>query len=269
MSDIVFQKDESIKKGKMMFLSLFIVLFFVGNRVFGPFHEFFLNPIFLSFFYGIISILGFAWVLVFKLNLRIIFIILPHLALIIFSQMFFIQMFFQSSFARMYETLLMFIMLILIFIFTYVTFLTFNVFAVSTFKKIPLEAVAKTSLYFLSVLSIFFFTYGFLSLDVYLINLILIIFFIYFILILLLFTYFFIDFGSIIRNSTAVFWNILLIFSGSILFASRIEFVAFLVALVFYFCVDLFIERRENMSSSRLYQYFFILFLAILISFYF
>ncbi len=269
MSDLNSQKEGTTKKGRIISLSLFMVFVFFANRLFGPFYEFLLNPIYLSLTFAIISMLGFVWVLLFNLNFRIAFFIIPNLGLIVFSQFFFIEMFFRNYYGRVYETLLMFFILLFILVLIYVTFLTFNIFSVSSFRKIPLESVAKTSIYFISVLSVFFLTYGFLSLEFSLLYLVILLLIIYFVLLLFLLSHFYIEFSTILTNTLFVFWNIFLVFIGSILFSSRIEFVALIVAFVFYYSSGLFTEKRQEISAFKLLGYFFLLLFALFLSFIF
>lgn len=269
MNEALIRKEQSSKKGKIVLVSLFIVFSFLANKLFGPYHEILTNPLILSFLYALVAIFGFMWVLRFELNFRIVYLVSPHLGLIIFSQMLFIQMFFERSFGRIYEALLMSLILIFVFIITYITFLTSNVFAVVSFKKIPLEAVAKTSIYFISVLLVFFATYGLLSLQIHIVPLVIILISVYLLAAIFLLMYFYIETATILANSAMVFWNVLLIFVSSALFSVRIEFVALLVAVVFYYSVGFFIEKKPEIASSRLLEYFLTLFFVILLTFYF
>jgi hypothetical protein len=269
MNEVLIKKEQSSKKGKVVLISLFIVFSFLANKLFGPYYPILENPLILAGLYALVAVFGFMWVLRFQLNFRIVYLVLPHLGLIVFNQMLFMQMFFERTFGRVYEALLMFIVLFFVFVITYVAFLTSNIFAVASFKKIPLEAVAKTSIYFISVLFVFFATYGFLSLEMQIFPLLIILMLIYFLSATFLLMYFYIETTTILANSAMVFWNVLLIFVASALFSVRIEFVALLVATVFYYSVGFFIERKPEVASSRLLEYFLTLFLVILLTFYF
>ena len=267
MREVVIQRLDNTKKGRVILISLLIVLSLLGDRLFGFFGGIWGNPINLSILYSLFAVLAFFWVLQFKLNLRIVFLTSFHLALIIFSQILFYQTFLADFFDRVYETLLLIIILIITFLVSYSAFLTANIFAVSSFKKIPLEAVAKTSIYFITVLSIFFLTYGFLSLGMPIWMVILVLLIFYIVYTLLLMSNFFFETRAILSNSLLIFWNLLLILIGIILFSTGIEFVAFIMAVVFYYVVDLFIEKRQEIAYSRLIEYFFLIILLVLIIF--
>lgn len=263
------QQQDSLKKGKILLITLFITFSFFFNKNFGPFYPALENSFFISLVYAFISIFGFLWILSFKVNFRIITVILPQLILIISSQILFLDMFFDQTFGRLYETLLMAVLFLVFFLVTHASFLTTNVFAVSSFKKIPLEAVAKTTIYIISSLSVFFATYGFLSSGMstfssYLLLLVFLFFAIFFLL-----SHFYLELSTVFLNSLLIFWSVFLVLSGLVLFGSKIEFVALLTTVVFYYGVGFFVNKREQITVFKIFEYIFVFFLVIFFAFYF
>lgn len=269
MADIIIKKEDTAKKGKILFISTFITLLFVAYKVWNPSDlSIFNNPLVVSGIFALISFISFIWILGFKVNSRIIFLIAPHISAIMFSEILFIQMFFYRAFGRVYEALLMFLILLFIFGVTEISFLTGNVFAVSSFKKIPLEAVAKTSIYFLSLFSVFFVTYGILSLNLNLFFSILVLCVIYFFIIILLLSHFYLETSSVLSNSFSILWNLILILIAGVLFSNRIEVVALLATAVFYACCGIYIDIKKRQDYSKVWEYLFILFSSLIIAFY-
>ncbi len=263
------KKEDSVKKGKILLLTLFISFSFFFNKNLGPFYPILDNSFVLATIYGAISAFGFIWILSFKVNMRILTLILPQVVFIIFSQILFLDLFFEQTFGRVYETILMFTLLVVFFLLTHTVLLTSNVFAVSSFRKIPLEAVAKTTIYIISSLSIFFATYGFLSLPIPTIFAIIPLLIFYFFSIVFLLSHFYLEISTVFSNALLAFWSLFLILVGAILFSSRVEFVALLLTMVFYFSVGLFISKREQISSLKILEYLFILILIVFFTFYF
>ena len=263
------KKEDSIKKGKILLLALFITLSFFFNKNLGPFYPILDNSLVLAIIYGGISAFGFIWILSFKVNMRILTFILPQVVFIISSQILFLDMFFEQTFGRVYETILMFALLVIFFLLTHTVLLTSNVFAVSSFKKIPLEAVAKTTIYIASSLSIFFATYGFLNLPVLTVFAAIPLLIFYFFSIVFLLSHFYLEVSTVFSNALLAFWSLFLVLMGAIVFSTRVEFIALLLTMVFYFSVGLFISKREQISSLKILEYIFILILIAFFAFYF
>jgi len=81
------------------------------------------------------------------------------------SEYLFIQLFFAQKFSRIYEGILLLILVGLVFLGTYVSFLMANVFNVSLYKNIPLVHVGRTTSYIISTFLIFFMTFSSLALQ--------------------------------------------------------------------------------------------------------
>lgn len=269
IADTLLQQEDSVKKGKILFMALFITFSFLFNKILGPFYPFLENSLILAILYAIIAFWGFLWILSFKVNSRIILLILPQVVFIIFSQILFLDMLFEQTFGRVYETFLIIGLLVITFAITHIVFLTSNVFAVSSFKKIPLEAVAKTTIYLISALSVFFVTYGLLSLGISSVfAIILLLIFCFFSTVFLL-SHFYMEMSTVFSNSGLVFINIALIIIGAVLYSSRVEFVALLATVAFYFSVGFFISKREQITNLKIFEYIFIFILIVFFAFYF
>ncbi len=269
MTEVVQQKEDSIKKGKILLLSLFIAFSFFFNKNLGPFYPILDDSFVVASIYGLISLFGFLWILSFNINVRIFTLILPHIVFLVFSQVLFLDMFFEQTFGRVYETVLMVVLLAIFFLLLHVTFLTSNVFAVSSFKKIPLEAVAKTVIYIISCISVFFATYGFLNLDISLVfSVSLLSIFLFFTAVFLL-SHFYLEISTVFSNALLIFWNVWIILMGAVFFSSRVEFVALLVTSVFYFSIGFFTSKREQISNLKILEYVFILLLVVFFAYYF
>jgi hypothetical protein len=83
--------------------------------------------------------------------------------LFVFSEVVFVLIFFFKQFDRIYEGILLFLLLIFIWMITYTCFLMINVFNVSLYKDLPLLSVAQTASYILTLLMIYFLTFGLLA----------------------------------------------------------------------------------------------------------
>ncbi len=269
MLDPFLQQDDLIKKGKVLFLVLLVSFSFLFHKLLGPVHEVFSNPLVLAFTYGLLSTFGFLWSLSFQMNVKILFVIAPQLGLVIFSQIFFLEMLFAQTFGRLYETLLMIALMISLFSLTYIIFLTSNVFAVSSFKKIPLEAVAKTTIYLMSSISVFFATYAFFSMEIFVPMAFAFLVFFLILHIFFLLAHFYLEISEIFYSSSLIFWNVFLVIVGAVLYSSRVEFVALLVTTVFYFATGLFINKREQIFGLKILEYIFILLLIAIFATYF
>jgi len=269
ITDALLQQEDSVKKGKILFVALFITFSFLFNKTLGPFYPFLSNSLVVATIYAIIAFWGFLWILSFRVNARIMLLILPQVVLIIFSQILFLDMLFEQTFGRVYETFLIISLLIITFVITHIVFLTSNVFAVSSFKKIPLEAVAKTTIYLISALCIFFVTYGLLSLGIPSVFAIILLLIFCFFSIVFLLSHFYMEMSTVFSNSGLVFLNLALIIIGATLYSSRVEFVALLATVAFYFSVGFFISKREQISGFKIFEYVFILILIIFFAFYF
>jgi len=87
-----------------------------------------------------------------------------------FLRSIFIEFFlFFKNFSRIYEALILLLLMFLVFIGNYISFLMANVLNVDLFKKIPLAQVGRTSSYLISLLMMYFLTFSLLvtGLEIY------------------------------------------------------------------------------------------------------
>ncbi|WKZ31330.1 MAG: hypothetical protein QY318_00970 [Candidatus Dojkabacteria bacterium] len=131
------------------------------------------------FIYFFASYLGMIWGFRFQVTVRSLLTILPQSAIFVASQALFVMLFFFRDFARVYEFLLLFVLLIVVLVTTYISFLMANIFNVATFKRVPLEQVAKTTSYIITLLYVYFITFGVLSFEVHVIISVVVLFFAY------------------------------------------------------------------------------------------
>lgn len=163
MNNIFVQNsnEDSIKRVKIIFLSLLIPLSLFFTKVFAQ-SDTILDIYIVGGTYFLLTLLGLTWSFNFKVKLESFKYILLG-SFFVFSEVIFVLFFFFKEFDRIYESLLLIIILILIWIFTYSCFLMVNVFNVSLFKPLPLLSVAQTALYILTLLMVYFFTFGILA----------------------------------------------------------------------------------------------------------
>jgi len=161
---VVIKNEDSVKRGKLISLALLIGLsVFVQTLIKGP------DPtvsriLTTALIYLLFSFGGLVWAFDFQVKIKS----LPflfHSALFVMSEYLFIQLFFVEKFSRIYEGILLLILVGLVFIGTYISFLMSNVFNVNLYKSIPLANVGRTTSYIVSTLSVFFITFSLLSLQ--------------------------------------------------------------------------------------------------------
>jgi hypothetical protein len=111
---------------------------------------------------GLFTFFGALWVEGFNVKRESVYGEILQVSWFVFSEVLFIQMFFFAGLDRLYEALLLFIILVLFFLSTYGMFLVMNIFVVSRFRVIPLLSVAKTTMYAFSILGVFYIAYSLL-----------------------------------------------------------------------------------------------------------
>jgi hypothetical protein len=150
------------KRGKLLFLAggislaIFLSKVLQGDEAVLNWHVYMDGGI-----YFLISFIGLLWAFNFQVKFRSILYIFQS-SFFVFSEILFVEFFFSQKFNRIYEAVILLLLLILMFIGNYVSFLMANVFNVDLFKKIPLAHVGKTSSYLISLLMIYFLTFSFL-----------------------------------------------------------------------------------------------------------
>ncbi len=158
------KREDSVKRGKLIALSFLIALSVFVQTIMKIEDQSLLRTVITSSVYLVMTFLGLIWAFNFQVKIRSLPFLL-HSALFVMSEYLFIQLFFAQKFNRIYEGVLLLILVALIFVGTYVSFLMSNVFNVNLYKSIPLVHVGRTTSYIISTLSMFFTIFGLLSLQ--------------------------------------------------------------------------------------------------------
>ena len=218
--------------------------------------------------YFVIAFIGLLWL--FNLHIKkksLIF--LFQSSLYIFSQSLFIEFFFFQKFNRIYEAIILLILIILAFLGNYMSFLMANVLNVDLFKKIPLAQVGRTSSYLFSLLMMYFFTFSFLVSGIKIYFLLPLIFVIYS---LVVFIHYF-NIGvvgkELYRRGILTVLVPFILFLGMFLTGDSHEIVAVVPVLGYYFSVGV-VSREvlmyEYSKFKGLYFHIFLLIIAFLIA---
>lgn len=153
--------EDNVKRLKIILLSFVISFSLFFTKIFAQ-QDQIANIFVIGGIYFVVSFLGLLWALDFKVRFQSLIYVLQG-SLFVLSEVLFVLLFFFHSFNRIYEGLLLIILLIFIWAITYSCFLMVNVFNVSVFKKIPLIQVAQTASYILSLLMVYFLTFSVLA----------------------------------------------------------------------------------------------------------
>lgn len=161
----VSKTEDSVKRGKLISIALLIALsVFVQTLIksndLTVFRILVTALIYLGF-----SFVGLVWAFNFQVKIKS----LPFLiqsSLFVMSEYLFIQLFFVEKFSRIYEGIILLVLVGLVFVSTYISYLMANVFNVNLYKSIPLANVGRTTSYIISTLSVFFITFSLLSLQI-------------------------------------------------------------------------------------------------------
>lgn len=154
--------EDSIKRGKLLSLSLLIALSLFVQTILQFKGDSNIQILLISAGYFFLSFFGLVWGFNFQVRLKSIPFLIQS-SLFVLSEYLFVQLFFIAKFSRIYEGVLLFVLIGLIFFGTYVSFLMANVFNVNLYKKIPLAQVGRTTSYIISTFTLFFLSFGLLS----------------------------------------------------------------------------------------------------------
>ncbi len=161
---VAVKTEDSVKRGKLISLALLIALSVFVQTLMKNEDPTVFRTLLTAGIYLLISFAGLVWAFNFQVKIKSLSFLL-HSSLFVMSEYLFIQLFFVEKFSRIYEGILLLILVILLFVSTYISFLMANVFNVNLYKSIPLANVGRTTSYIISTLSIFFLTFGLLSLQ--------------------------------------------------------------------------------------------------------
>lgn len=163
----MFKQDLTvIKRSKVLFVTLLLTTTFFLYRLMSSSSfnlENFLIIVGISF---VFSYLGALWIEDFTFKKESLYLEILQVALFVGFEVAFMQTFFATALARLYEAFLLVIILVIFFLSTYFAYLTMNLFVVSRFKNLPLLDVATTTSYIYTIVSAFYVTYFALSLSI-------------------------------------------------------------------------------------------------------
>jgi len=143
--------EDAVKRGKLLALSFLIALSVFVQTVIQSQDPTLLRVSITALIYLIFSFVGLVWAFNFQVKIKSLPFLL-HSSLFVMSEYLFIQLFFIEKFSRIYEGVLLLILVGLVFLGTYVSFLMSNVFNVNLYKQIPLANVGRTTSYIISYL---------------------------------------------------------------------------------------------------------------------
>ena len=160
------QNMSVIKRSKILFLTILLTIAFFAYRLINSGSLTIVSFIEVSSIVFFIVYIGALWVEDFTFKKESLYFEILQLSFFVAFEFGFMQAFFSTALARLYEALLLMIILIIFFFSTYFAFLTMNLFIVSRFKNIPLLDVATTTSYIYTIITSFYITYTILSLSI-------------------------------------------------------------------------------------------------------
>ena len=160
----VSKTEDSVKRGKLIMLSLIIGLSIFVQTLIKQQDLEVTRILIITLIYLGGSFIGLIWAFDFQVKIKSLSFLLQS-SLFVMSEYLFVQLFFVGKFSRIYEGILLLILVALVSIGTYISFLMANVFNVNLYKSIPLANVGRTTSYIISTLSLFFLTFSLLSLQ--------------------------------------------------------------------------------------------------------
>jgi len=161
---VVNTNEDAVKRGKLLTLSFLIALSIFIQTIIKVNEGDVVRTILTALVYFGFSIIGLIWAFNFQVRFKSIPFLIQS-ALFVASEYLFIQLFFVQKFSRIYEGLLLLILVGIVFVGTYVSFLMSNVFNVNLYKSIPLVNVGRTTSYIISSFTLFFLFFALLALQ--------------------------------------------------------------------------------------------------------
>lgn len=208
---------------------------------------------------GILTFLGLIFVTNFVLSKKALIYILQG-TLFVFLQIAFMFLFFYTSFGRVYESLLFFVVSAIFVFVDYVLFSMINIFVVSTEKPLPLINVAKTTSYIFSLIAIYFSTFSIMSIGINIVLTLILFFMLFFVINLMYFMDLQVGDSKIYGISLIISFAMMLVFFAGLMLSDRIEFLAFVPVLVAFIMTNAFNEGTENKFNWFVFiQSFFVL----------
>lgn len=183
--------------------------------------------------FGAFGFIGLLWITNFVLNKKAILFIFQG-ALMLFAQVFFLFLFFYTSFGRVYESALFFIVVSMFVFVNYVLFSMVNIFVVWTEKPLPLVNVAKSSSFIFSLATVYFGSFAVLNSNLPIYFIALIEFLLVFVVTIMYFVNLEVSRELIFKESALISYSVLGLFLAGMLFTEKIEFLAFLPVIAMF-----------------------------------
>lgn len=161
---VVNTNEDAVKRGKLLTLSLLIALSIFIQTILKVNEGDVVRTILTALVYFGLSAIGLIWAFNFQVRFKSIPFLIQS-ALFVASEYLFVQLFFVQKFSRIYEGLLLLILVGIVFVGTYISFLMSNVFNVNLYKSIPLVNVGRTTSYIISSFTLFFLFFALLALQ--------------------------------------------------------------------------------------------------------
>ncbi len=241
---------DSEKRGKFLFLAGVITLAIFLTKVLQGQDDMPNWRIYLDgAIYFIVAFVGLLWAFNFQIKVKSLLYILQS-SLFVLSEVIFVEIFFFQKFGRLYESLILIMLLVLIFIGIYVSFLMANVFNVDLFKKLPLVQVGRTSSYLISLLMIYFLTFSILSSSLPLYFVLPIILIVYMLIALIHYVNMGMEEGELWRKTLLTTAISMILFLGVFLTGSTHELTAIVPALGYYFAVSMVTQEQIFRKNS-------------------
>jgi hypothetical protein len=153
--------EDNVKRLKIILLSFGIAFSLFFTKIFAR-SDTLVDTYLVGGIYALVAMVGLVWAFSFRVRASSFKYILQG-GIFVFSEVVFVLLFFFKQFDRIYEGVLLLILLIFLWSITYACFLMINIFNVSLFKSLPLISVAQTASYILTLLMIYFLTFGILA----------------------------------------------------------------------------------------------------------
>jgi hypothetical protein len=258
--------EDSVKRLKIVLLAFGISFSLFFTKVFAQSEE--LIDIYLvGGIYAVVAIIGLVWAFNFQIK-RQSWKYLFQAGLFVFSEVIFVLLFFFKQFDRIYEGILLFVLLIFLWMITYTCFLMVNIFNVSLFKELPLVSVAQTASYILTLLMMYFLTFGILASSFPLYVIVPVVFLVYLFLTYMQFNEIGIEKGRL--------WSVVLITSlinlfiltGFLFVGSNHEIVAIVPMIVGFVSGGLLTLNPKDDVKWQVFGYNLLIFVVILIAVY-
>lgn len=157
---------EAGKRGKLIFLSAVITLLLFAAKF--SLDEVGRDPrsiVIATSGFFLLTYFGLLWAFKLQVTRKALITIIPQSALYVAAMSAFNELFFFDEFARAFEFIILMLIGGFVFTSTYISFLMTNIFNVNQFKEIPLNQVAKTASYFVTLLTVYFSTYAVLAMQ--------------------------------------------------------------------------------------------------------